>query len=116
MATHGKGHEATVKKTPKTKRVWNIVCALSTLASAAFAIICNAFASRLALEAARHHALPSILLAAMILTAACSYMALYLSTWEAIIAGRIRLILIPVVLFTGLSSLNSSAIRAVFQD
>ena len=104
-----------MNKTPKTKRVWNIVCAVSTLASVACAIICNAFATRLALEAARHHVFPRILVAAMILTAGCSYLALYLSTWEAIIAGRIRLILVLVILFTGLSSLNSSAIRAVFE-
>lgn len=112
---HGREHKAMVTKTPKTKRLWNIIFVVSTFASVACAIGCNAITTQLEPEAARHHALSRILIAAMLLTAACSYLALYLSTWQAIAAGRVGLILIVVVVFMGLSSLNSSTIRTVFR-
>ncbi len=114
MASHSKGHKAIRKKIPRTKSGWSIVCALCALSSVAFAISCKAFAARLAREAARHHALPRMLIAVMILMTTCSFLALYLTTWKAIIAGCVGLILIYVVLIIGLIGLNSSAIRSVY--
>ncbi len=115
MVSHSKGHKAIRKKIPQTKSGWSIVCALSALASVALAISCKAFAPRLALATTWDHALPRMLIAAMVLMTACSGLALFLSTWQTIIAGRVGLILIYVVLIIGLTSLNSSAIRAVYQ-
>lgn len=110
--SYSKGHQAMRKPMPQIESGWGIVSALCAHASVALALGCRAFAPRLAL--ATDHALPRVLIAVMILMTTCSFLALYLSTWKAIIAGRVGLILIYVVLIIGLIGLNNSAIRAVY--